>query len=153
MHAHTGHGYGAAEKSMWLGDAMEILSGVYHFGTQGMDAQDKARTLWFSPTQASRLRVEVWGGWDGPSDVGATGYSFFVGRPGTGHKVKRKDYTVTNSANRVYMIGNSSGICTLNYVAGLGDSAGAIIRQSTENWVLQGVAGTRARCFYYDQSQ
>jgi hypothetical protein len=143
-----------AEQPMWLGDAMEILSGVYHFGSPGMSPNDKARTLWYSPTTASKLRVEVWGGWDAPSDVGATGYSFFVGKPGTGHQVRRKDYTVTNAANRVYMIGNSSGICTLNYLAGLSDALGADVGQwSSGNWVLRGPTGTRARCFYYDQSQ
>jgi hypothetical protein len=141
-----------AQTAMWNGDAMNILSGMLHYGGS-MTLFERGLTVWSSTGVTIKLRAEPYGNATS-SAIGVYGYSFFVGVPSTGHVVKvSKEYTA-QAGGEAIMIGKDSGICAFTRLNGFTDSYPAMILRTSTNWKLIASSGfTTARCFYYDQSQ
>jgi hypothetical protein len=85
------------------------------------------------------------------------GYSFFVGRPNTNHKVKMKDYFL-NTSGPISMISDSAGICTINNLQRIKRTRHPVVYTEGGVWKAEmggtGTIGSMGiRCFYFNQDQ
>jgi hypothetical protein len=159
----SGNGAVGAVTRMWKSDAMPILSGGIHTGTQ-MISQEYIGADFFRapdtgavypPGLAFITTVASWS----TTTVTTTGlgYSFFVGRPNTNHKVKMKDYFL-NTSGPISMISDSAGICTINNLQRIKRTRHPVIYTEGGVWKAElGGTGTIGamgiRCFYFNQDQ
>jgi hypothetical protein len=150
-----------AEKKvdMWKGDAMAIASGLFHSGASPMRRFDDFGYLTSSgPNKLDALTArEIRRSGDAsPLQTAAYAYSFFVGKPGGTHVVRKKSYFVAGS-QRIDMISPSSGICTLGSVSGVRADGYPRIYQSGSVWRADWIGANPGEmspiCYYFAQDQ
>jgi hypothetical protein len=146
-------------QSMWNGDAMPILSGLWHYGG-AMSSLDYGVTSWVSKTAPTSIGASAYG-IASTSSVGAQGYSLFVGKPHVGHNIKvspafdQAPYTALAGEVKK-MISKNQGVCTFTKVAQISDVGTASIYQNSLSWYLSNTtpnAKVEARCYLYSQNQ
>jgi hypothetical protein len=147
--------------NMWNGDAMPILAGMNHTGA----AMKASEYVSAAPRQAPDTGAVL--PWEPAALVAvahrttaavgtqAFGYSFFVGIPHSGHKVKKKTYTL-KTKGPISMISDASGICTFSLLSNAVPTGHPVLYTVSGVWKAEwvGTPGTAwIDCFYFNQDQ
>jgi hypothetical protein len=147
--------------NMWKSDAMAILSGVSHGASTPMRQFDDYAyiTLSSNPNALAELEAREVRHFGEPIASGTTqayGYSFFVGIPGGGHILKKKEYHVLGSTP-LNLLQSSSGICTLGSLSGVRADGYPRLYRQNGLWRADWIGPTRGEfypmCYYFAQDQ
>jgi len=157
----TNGGTKSVSTAMWNSDAMPILTGLsYLKGGAPMAplAGEGAYTQVRQPTQTALLNATTRASSTHGAFTYAFGYSYFVGKPSSGHVVKKKEFTVSDGTNRMPLISLTEGICTLGVVQGMfttSSAAGVFADPATGFWRAgnSGAFTFKPMCYYYNQNK
>lgn len=141
---------------MWLADAMAFMS-TLHYSTASALYAGSLDGENFNPSLTHVLSASASGtGIEGPADsiVITMGYSYFVGKPHSGHRVPGATYS-SSRGEKVRMIPVSSGICAVSDFYKMIPGQQIRIYKQDSFWYLQSTSmgpGV-ATCYLFDQRQ
>lgn len=148
---------GRVEKTadMWLGDSMAFMS-MYQYGNPWMVSEWAALGTNTDPSQLNYLDAVAYGpfGTSIATTLSVLGYSFFVGKPHSGHVVPQMSYSGTSGGD-ITMIPTNSGICSFSFVQ-IGTVTGTVhIYSKNSFWHMSTTAASNANaiCYLFDQTQ